>query len=353
MGNSEVLAMALKDHDAQRNLAQMTLTAARRGAELTNQLLSFSRRQSLQSRPTDVRHLVEETERLLAGALGATIEFRQDFTPDLWQVVADPGMLQNALVNLVLNARDAMPNGGRLTIQAENFTCDQAYSSRHKEVKPGDYVRINVSDTGVGIPAANLEKVFEPFFTTKDVGKGSGLGLSMVYGFIQQSGGAIRIRSVEGYGTVIRLYLPRASGVATPPQPSATNTAAPHGSETILVVEDDPLVREFVTTALSGLGYAVLASSNGDAALDCLKTHEGPIDLLFSDIIMPGEMTGWELAKRAIIFRPKLKVLFTSGYTESANDRPNVGALLTKPYSQADLATAVRQALRQNLELVD
>jgi PAS domain S-box-containing protein len=352
MGNSEILADVLKSNDTHQKLAQMTLTAAQRGAELTNQLLAFSRRQSLQARPTDVRHLVAETESLLAGALGATIEFRQDFAPDLWQVVVDPGMLQNALVNLVLNARDAMPEGGRLTIQAENFICDQIYSSRHKEVRPGDYVRINISDTGVGIPAANLQKVFEPFFTTKDVGKGSGLGLSMVYGFIQQSGGAITVRSVEDYGTIVRLYLPRAASVAAP-RPVTGGKAAPHGSETILVVEDDPLVRDFVVGSLRSLGYAVLATRDGNSALDTLKVYEGPIELLFSDIVMPGGMTGWELAKRAIIFRPTLKILFTSGYTESVDGGSDLGALLAKPYGKTDLATAVRKALRQDKELVD
>jgi CheY-like chemotaxis protein len=249
-----------------------------------------------------------------------------------------------------------MPDGGRLIIQAENFICDQFYSSRHKEVRPGDYVRINVSDTGIGIPTANLEKVFEPFFTTKDVGKGSGLGLSMVYGFIQQSGGAIRIRSVEGYGTIIRLYLPRASSVAAP-QVIASKTAAPHGSETILVVEDDPLVRDFVVAALRSLEYAVLATPDGDTALQCLRAYEGPVHLLFSDIVMPGGMTGWELAKRAVILRPTIKVLFTSGYTEpaagSVHSQSDLGSLLAKPYSKADLANAVRQALREDKALVD
>ena len=194
--------------------------------------------------------------------------------------------------------------------------------------------------------------MFEPFFTTKDVGKGSGLGLSMVYGFIQQSGGAINIRSVEGYGTVVRLYLPRASKVKSP-QSVAVSKSAPHGSETILVVEDDPLVRDFVVAALRSLDYAVLAARDGNSALDYLKVYEGPIDLLFSDIVMPGGMTGWELAKRAIIFRPSLKVLFTSGYTDSVDDGSDLGALLAKPYSKTDLATAVRKTLRRDKELVD
>ena len=174
----------------------------------------------------------------------------------------------------------------------------------------------------------------------------------MVYGFIQQSGGSIRIRSVEGYGTVVRLYLPRAASVTTP-QSAVVNKAAPHGSETVLVVEDDPLVRDFVVAALRSLGYAVLATSDGNTALECLKIYEGSIDLLFSDIVMPGGMTGWELAKRAIIFRPNVKVLFTSGYTESAGGRSNLGSLLAKPYSKTGLATAVRQALRRDRELVD
>jgi PAS domain S-box-containing protein len=352
MGNSEVLLEMLKSNATHQKLAQMTLTAAQRGAALTSQLLSFSRRQSLQPRPTDVRRLVAETEGLLSGAVGASIEFRQDFAPDLWQVVVDPGMLQSALVNLVLNARDAMPSGGRLTIQAENFVCDRSHGSRY-EVRPGDYVRINISDTGIGIPAANLEKVFEPFFTTKEVGKGSGLGLSMVYGFIQQSGGAIRIRSIESYGTVVRLYLPRARGDGAA-QPASADNAAPHGSETVLVVEDDPLVRDFVIAALRSLGYTVLAATHGDTALQCLKAYEGPVHLLFTDIVMPGGMTGWELAKRAVILRPALKILFTSGYTEpSGRANADLGPLLAKPYSKVELANAVREALRSGKELVD
>ncbi len=346
MGNSEILAEVLKNSRPQQKLAQMTLTAAQRGAELTSQLLSFSRRQALQPRPTDVRRLVAETEALLSGAIGAAIEFKQEFPPDLWQVVVDPGMLQNALVNLVLNARDSMPNGGRITIQVENFVCDDAYASRQKDVRPGDYVRINVADTGVGIPPANLEKVFEPFFTTKEVGKGSGLGLSMVYGFIQQSGGAIHIRSAEGYGTVVQLYLPRA--VATSRQPAAHANAVPQGSETILVVEDDPPVRDFVVAALRSLGYAVLATADSQTALQCLKAYDGVVHLLFSDIVMPGGMTGWELAKHAIVLRPSLKVLLTSGYADAVSGRSHSKTdypLLLKPYSKAELATAIRAAL--------
>ncbi len=347
MGNSEILVDALKNSKPQQKLAQMTLTAAQRGAELTSQLLSFSRRQALQPRPADVRRLVAETEALLSGAIGASIEFKQQFPRDLWQVVVDPGMLQNALVNLVLNARDSMPNGGRITIQAENFTSDQAHASRQMDVRPGDYVCISVADTGIGIPAANLEKVFEPFFTTKEVGKGSGLGLSMVYGFVQQSGGAIDIRSVEGQGTVVRLYLPRAAAVPSH-QPVAQPDAIPQGSETILVVEDDPLVRDFVVAALRGLGYAVLATNDGQTALQCLKAYEGPVHLLFSDIVMPGGMTGWDLAKHATVVRPSLKVLLTSGYAEPASGRGHSKtdhALLLKPYSKAELAAAIRETL--------
>jgi signal transduction histidine kinase len=355
LGNSEILVEALKNNASHQKLASMSLTAAQRGADLTSQLLSFSRRQSLQPRPTDVQQLVAETEGLLSGAVGATIAIKHKFPPQLWQAVVDPGMLQNALVNLVLNARDAMPDGGSITIEAENFVCDRAYANRHKEVAPGDYVRINVIDTGLGIPAANLEKVFEPFFTTKDVGKGSGLGLSMVYGFVQQSGGAIRIRSIEGHGTIVRLYLPRATTVA-PAQESATPVVSvPHGSETVLVAEDDPLVRDFVVAALRSLGYTVLSANDAESALDCLTTHAGTVHLLFTDIVMPGGMSGWELAKRATALHPSLKVLFTSGYTDAAGypqSRSAPGPLLNKPYGKADLATAVRQALATGKELV-
>jgi CheY-like chemotaxis protein/anti-sigma regulatory factor (Ser/Thr protein kinase) len=262
-------------------------------------------------------------------------------------VVVVCGMLQNALVNLVLNARDSMPNGGRITIKAENFTCGQAHALRQKNVRPGDYVCISVADTGVGIPQANLEKVFEPFFTTKEVGKGSGLGLSMVYGFVQQSGGTIQIRSSEGYGTVVQLTLPRAADTLSQ-QPAAHPNAVPQGSETILVVEDHPLVCDFVVAALRGLGYAVLATNDGQTALQCLKAYEGAVHLLFSDIEMPGGMTGWDLAKHAVLLRPSLKVLLTSGYAEAANSRSHSQtdqAMLPKPYSNAELAIAIRKAL--------
>jgi CheY-like chemotaxis protein len=355
IGNTEILAEGLPDNSREEKLAHMTLMAARRGAELTSQLLSFSRRQALQPRPTDIEQLIGESEGLMQRAGGASIAIKRVFAPDLWHAVVDPGMLQTALLNLVFNARDAMPDGGRITIAAENVVCDHAYVSRHGVVRPGEYVRIAVCDSGMGIPAGLLERVFEPFFTTKDVGKGSGLGLSMVYGFAQQSDGAVRIESTEGKGTTVYLYLPRSLVKAPNETEPAPRVATPRGSETILVVEDDALVREFAVGALRGLGYTVLAATDGDAALHALRIHKDPVHLLFSDIIMPGGMTGWQLAEIATAMRPSLKVLLTSGYAEGSagpgRDHTAFGAVLAKPYGKSELARSVRSALASHRKI--
>jgi len=272
---------------------------------------------------------------------------------DSWPTLVDPGQLTTALVNLAVNSRDAMPNGGKLTLETGNVYLDEAYAEVHREVAPGAYVMVAVSDNGTGIPAAILDKVFDPFFTTKEVGKGTGLGLSMVYGFVKQSGGHIKIYCEEGHGTSIKLYLPRATGREIDAVDLAKAPPMQGGTETILVVEDDPLVRQYVITQLVGLGYRAIPAANADEAL--LLIDQGTAcDLLFTDVIMPGSRNGRELAGEVMQRRPGVKVLYTSGYSQSAiihNGRLDPGVLLlTKPYRRADLARMIRIALEGDKE---
>jgi len=241
-----------------------------------------------------------------------------------------------------------MPSGGKLTLETRNVILDENYARANNDVTPGNYVMIAVSDTGEGMPSEVMDKVFEPFFTTKEVGKGSGLGLSMVYGFVKQSNGHVKIYSEVGHGTTVKLYLPQAAGLANADAPPEHRGEPERGGETILVVEDDPLVRQYVLTQIQSLGYTTLSASNGAEALAAIDSGK-PIDLLFTDIIMPGNMNGRELAKQAAIRRPEIKVLFTSGYTENAiihHGRLDPGVLLlAKPYRRSDLASLIRAAL--------
>jgi CheY-like chemotaxis protein len=266
----------------------------------------------------------------------------------VWPVTADPAQLESALLNLCLNARDAMPGGGCLTIEAANVALDKAYADSHADVTPGDYVLITVTDDGAGISPKNLQKVFEPFFTTKEFGEGTGLGLSMVYGFIKQSRGHIAIYSELGHGTSVKMYLPRAGDAPGEDGAPASAREAIEGSETILVVEDDELVRANVVRQLTSLGYRVLMSANGLEALELIRTGE-PIDLLFTDVVMPAGLNGPGLARAAREILPSLRVLYTSGYTENAivhQGRLDAGIqLLSKPYVLADLALKVRAVL--------
>jgi signal transduction histidine kinase len=352
VGNSEVIAERANDQTT-RELALMTNRAAQRGAELTHRLLAFARRQPLIPEPVDVRKLLVDMEGLLRRVVKEDIDIRLVLADDLGIAFIDQAQLESALLNLTVNARDAMSNGGRLTIEASNVVLDESYAERDSEVVPGSYVLIAVSDTGIGISAADMDRVFDPFFTTKPVGKGTGLGLSMVYGFIKQSRGHIGIYSESGSGTTVRLYLPRADIVAVekpnweaPPDPLLA-------SAVILVVEDDELVREHVEMQLSHLGYQVISASDGIKALDVLR-RDIPIDLLFTDVIMPGGMDGRELANRAGELRPGLRVLFTSGYTENSivhHGRLDAGVeLLQKPYRRADLERKIRDALTRTQE---
>jgi CheY-like chemotaxis protein len=251
-------------------------------------------------------------------------------------------------LNLALNARDAMPAGGKLALETNNIYLDEGYASMHSEVTVGNYVMIAVSDTGSGIPAADLEKVFDPFFTTKEVGKGTGLGLSMVFGFVKQSNGHIKIYSEEGHGTTVKIYLPRATGLDQTTAELSASSRIEGGHEVVLVVEDDALVRRYVITQIESLGYATLEVGNAAEALDVIG-NAATIDLLFTDMIMPGAMNGRQLVDEALKRRPSLKTLFTSGYTENAivhHGRLDSGVLLlAKPYRKSDLARMIRMAL--------
>jgi signal transduction histidine kinase len=348
-GTIEILAEAVSDRPQLAQITKMVAAAAARGADLTQHLLAFARRQPLQPHSVDVNAMVIDAARLLRPTLGEQIEIESMLAHDSAPALIDPSQLSTAILNLALNARDAMPNGGKLTLETKNVVLDENYAGMNNEVTPGNYVMIAVSDTGAGIPADLLDKVFEPFFTTKEVGKGSGLGLSMVYGFVKQSNGHIKIYSEEGHGTTVKLYLPQATGLAGAPAGAADSSGIERGDESILIVEDDALVREYVVAQISSLGYATLAASN---AAEALVIIDGPdrIDLLFTDVIIPGGMNGRQLAIEALTRRQGLKVLYTSGYTENAivhHGRLDAGVLLLpKPYLSSDLARMIRTALQ-------
>ncbi len=323
------------------------LAAAERSAELTAQLLAFSRRQALSPRSVDINDLIARGSDLLKRTLGEQIEIETILAAGLWLTSVDPGQLDTCLINLAVNARDAMPGGGRLTIETGNAHLDEDYARQHAEVTAGQYVLLSVSDTGSGMSPETLARAFEPFFSTKDVGRGTGLGLSMVYGFVKQSGGHIKIYSEPGDGTTVKLYLPRATVAAA----DVDDAALPiiHGKgETILVVEDDLAVRELAVRMLIGLGYRVLSTVAAGEALEILHSRQH-VDLLFTDVVLPGDMNGRQLSDAARAVRPTLPVLYTSGYTENAiihHGRLDAGAiLLSKPYRRSELATKVHLGL--------
>jgi len=332
-----------------RPAMESALRAAERGSGLVRQLLAFSRRQTLIPESLDLRRLTTAMEDLLRRTLGDDIEIEMNHGAGLWPALADRGQVESALLNLAINARDAMPAGGKLTIETANAPLDADYAARNAEVTPGDYVVLAVTDTGSGMPPEVVERAFEPFFTTKEVGRGSGLGLSMIYGFAKQSGGHLKIYSEVAHGTTVRLYLPRQRGEGiVAPSPLAVPKEQPRGGETILVVEDDVDVRAFVLSQLRDLGYRVIEAADGPQAQRVLAS-DAPVDLLFTDVVMPGGMTGRQIADAAKRQRPQLKTLFTSGYTE--NSIVHQGKLdkgvnfLSKPYKRQDLAAAIRAAL--------
>jgi PAS domain S-box-containing protein len=347
-GTIEILAEGVAHEPKLAAIARLIDEAATRGSDLTRDLLAFARRQPLQPRDVDANELVSAASKLFRPALGEHIEIECRFEKEPWRALVDPNHLTTALLNLALNARDAMPFGGRILLETANVALDEGDAIASKDLRAGAYVMIALSDNGSGIPAAVRDKVFEPFFTTKEVGKGTGLGLSMVYGFVKQSGGHVQIYSEEGYGTTVRLYLPRATSTAALETTVAPPDAIEGGHETVLVVEDDALVRDYVTGQLRSLGYVTLVAANASEALAIADRGER-FDLLFTDVIMPGPMNGRHLAKALRERHPGLRVLFTSGFSDHAtlrSDQLEPGEdMLNKPYRKADLARKVRAAL--------
>jgi CheY-like chemotaxis protein len=347
VGNLDLLRDRLAQDAIGLELMNEAFDAARRGADLTRRLLAFARRQPLQPQRLDVNALVSGLLKLLSRVLGEDIEVALDEAPDLWPVLADPAQLEAALTNLATNARDAMPRGGKLKFATSNCRLDEDHAAIYADVAPGDYAMVSVSDTGTGIPAHLVGRIFEPFFTTKGPGKGSGLGLSMVFGFLKQSGGHAAVYSEEGIGTIFRLYLPRADRPAeaksdAPPTPLLTAKG-----ETVLAVEDNPAMRRIVLRQLRDLGYTVLEAENAAQALALVQSAR--IDLLFSDVVMPGGATGYDIARTALAMRPDLKVLMTSGFPDvKPTDGPSLPAgtrLLSKPYRREELARTLRELL--------
>ena len=344
IGNLD-LALKRMNEDRPRRLVQNALEGAQRAAALTNRLLAFSRLQPLEPKPTDLNKCVTETSNLLHRTLGENIVIETVLGAGVWRALVDTSQMENAILNLAINARDAMPNGGKLTLETSNTYLDQAYADEHDEVVAGQYVMLAITDTGVGMNAETMARAFDPFFTTKPVGSGTGLGLSQVHGFIKQSGGHVKLYSEPGIGTSVKLYLPRslAIGDTAPDKPAPAKQDV--SGLSVLVVEDADGVREFAVEALEHLGYAVHQADGADAALTLLRGAR-PVDLLLTDVVMPG-LNGRKLAEEAWRVRPKLKVLYMTGYTRNAivhNGVLDHGThLLTKPFTLAQLEDALRR----------
>lgn len=353
-GNLQLLQLSADTNEATMKRLTTASIAVERGARLASQLLSFARRHPLKPVVADLRELLGAMDDLLQRAIGESVAVELAVDNGLWHTLIDPNQLENVLLNLAINARDAMDGQGKLTIELRNAELDAAYCAGHPEVCAGQYVMLAVSDTGCGIPSDLADKIFEPFFTTKREGEGTGLGLSMAYGFIKQSGGHIKVYSEVGHGTTFKLYLPR-SMAELETLPAALNGPVIGGNETVLVVEDDPQVQETVVEILKGLGYTVLKAADGQSALSIIDSGL-PIDLLFTDVVMPGELRSPDLARKAKAILPGLEILFTSGYTQNAivhGGRLDAGVeLLSKPYRREDLARKIRFmfANRQHVE---
>jgi signal transduction histidine kinase len=349
MGNIETMQRRLPaDHEFHRLIAA-ALRGAFRGAELTQRLLVFARRQPLAPEVVSPNKLVAGMSDLLRRALGEAVAIETVLAGGLWNIFADANQLENALINLAVNARDAMPDGGKLTIESANCYLDDAYCSMHADLSPGQYVGMFVTDSGSGMPEDVIKKAFEPFFTTKGIGQGTGLGLSQVYGFVKQSGGHVKIYSEAGQGTCVKLYLPRHHGVGVLLEPSSEPLFPPrarHG-ETVLVVEDDPDVRTYTVEMVSDLGYQVISAADGFAALHVLDAHP-ELRLVFTDVGLPGGMNGRQLGDEAIRRRPGIKILFTTGYARNAivhHGRLDPGVeVIFKPFTYSDLAAKLRKA---------
>jgi len=349
-GNLELLELQI-DAPEQRALLDEAQAAAEMGADLTTQLLAFARRGVLQPEVVDVNGMVRDLTSMLKRTLGGHVDLKTALHEDLWTTCVDPGKLENSLLNLAINARDAMPDQGSLIIETSNIAIDAAYTAVEVGIAAGDYVRISVSDTGSGMTDSTLQRAFEPFFTTKPSGSGTGLGLSMVYGFAKQSGGNVTVYSEESIGTTINVYLPRHSAVVEPvepPQESHQSDSNLGFGELILVVEDDPRVCRLTLERLKILNYRAIAARNGQEALEIADRTDG-IDLVFTDLAMPGGVSGYDVADHMRQHHPRVAVLLTSGYAEDLMHAPRLGAhairLLRKPYRQSELARMLREVI--------
>jgi signal transduction histidine kinase len=353
MGNIHLLrrrfAAGIENYDPQDILGKIEAieTVADKGAELVRRLMIFTRQSPLSREVADVNYCISETFELLKRTLGEAIEIDLILSEKPWKSYLDPAEFENILINFAVNARDAMPNGGKLTIETENIFLDERYALSHPDVTPGPHVMIAISDTGVGMTADVLKNIFEPFFTTKPPGEGTGLGMSMAYGFVKQCGGYLHVYSELNHGSVFRIYLPRFIEEGEEEQ-TPEKIISPSGRETILVVEDDEDVRSVAVSMLTKLGYCVLQAESGREALEILKRENRSIDLLFTDIVMPGGMNGIDLVVQMREYYPQIKALFTSGYTENAIPNYNFCAgeeLISKPYRRDVLATRIRKVL--------
>ncbi|HJU16383.1 MAG TPA: ATP-binding protein [Stellaceae bacterium] len=347
VGQAEMIIAAANGDERIVRMAGATRRAAERGAQLTSQLLAFARRQQLRPVLAAVQPLLVDVSQLVRRVIGEAITVEVSAEPDLWLAHLDPGQFESAILNLAINARDAMPTGGRLTISARNAPVAGA-EARRLDLMPGDYVTVGVTDTGAGMAPEVQRRAFEPFFTTKDIGKGTGLGLAQIYGFVKQSGGTATIDSALGAGTTVTLYFPRAEGRSAEEVPAAVDSAPVQGrGRTILLVEDQPEVREVIEMALAGFGFRILTAPDGVAARTVLESDE-VIDLLLTDVVMPNGVSGLDLAQDARRLRQDIRIVLVSGYLRDADSR-TVGVpgliLLEKPFSQKELAETVASAL--------
>ncbi|HEX8843853.1 MAG TPA: response regulator [Pyrinomonadaceae bacterium] len=347
-GYSDLTLKRLRAEDPLRRNVEEIKKAGDRAASLTRQLLAFSRKQVLQPKVLDLNAVVSDMEKMLGRLIGEDIELQTALSSELGSVRADPGQIEQVLLNLAVNARDAMPHGGNLIIETENVSLNEGYTTRHIAVKPGAYVMLAVSDTGCGMNEETQSRIFEPFFTTKEVGKGTGLGLSTVYGIVKQSGGNIWVYSEVGVGTAFKIYLPRVEEAAQEYKPGHEVKEPLDGTEIILLAEDDERVRNLVREVLEGYGYRVLEAEAGGAALSVAERHGGPIHLLLTDVVMP-KMSGRELADRLVQSRPGMKVLYMSGYTDESIVHHGVldagTPFIQKPFEPEALARKVRELL--------
>ncbi len=347
-GYAEMCLMKMEDDNPFRSKIKTILESGQRASRLTQQLLAFSRKQIIHPQSIDVDQSLRGIKKMLARILGEDIDINMVVGPDLWHVHADQTQFEQVLINLAVNARDAMPQGGKLTFEAKNVILDQAYVERHYEIAEGEYVLLAISDNGQGMDKDTLAKIFEPFFTTKEKGKGTGLGLATVYGIIKQNMGEILVYSEPGQGTTFKIYLPRLKDALTTPVAAAEKQDMIMGTETILLVEDDEVVRTMIVEILTSLGYSVLEAADGEEAMQTFKRYHGRIELLLTDVVMP-KMNGAELARKVLKLRPDIKVLFMSGYTDDAVVRHGILQddvhFLQKPLTPKTLAQTVRRLL--------